>query len=269
MGREIKRIALGFDWPINSMIWKGYYNPYSPMKCKICDGKGTNEEYQRLSDSWYSHLDPDPDGGGWSDKITQDEVQALLDAGRLMDFTRVPLNEEHREIVRKKIENGGNSWLPENNGYIPTAEEVNDWQRKNPFGHDGINHMICVEARAKRLGITDIECQCCDGHGHHWPDDKYEKLCDDWEPVEPPSGDGYQLWSTTSEGTPMSPVLETPEKLAHWLVDNKASTFGYQTASYEEWLSFIRGPGWAPTMVMTGGEITSGVQSVSKNKQDQ
>ena len=44
-----------------------------------------------------------------------------------------------------------------------------------------------------------------------------------------------------------------------WLADNKASTFGYQTASYAEWLGMITGPGRAFTGAMVNGEVVSGV----------
>lgn len=51
----------------------------------------------------------------------------------------------------------------------------------------------------------------------------------------------YQMYETCSEGTPISPVMETPEELAHWLEDNNASAFAdIMTASYEEWLSLIK-----------------------------
>ena len=35
----------------------------------------------------------------------------------------------------------------------------------------------------------------------------------------------YQMYETTTEGTPISPVMETPEALARWLADNNASAF--------------------------------------------
>ena len=77
---------------------------------------------------------------------------------------------------------------------------------------------------------------------------------------EPPAGEGYQLWSTTTEGTPMSPVFSTPEKLAKWLYENKASSFGSSTCSYDEWLRFIVGPEWCPSMAIIDGEMVDGVR---------
>ena len=70
-----------------------------------------------------------------------------------------------------------------------------------------------------------------------------------------------QMYETCSEGTPLSPPMETPEELALWLANNRASAFGNTAASYEEWLGSCRS-GYAPTMVFTPGKgIQSGVAS--------
>ena len=69
-----------------------------------------------------------------------------------------------------------------------------------------------------------------------------------------------QMYEDTTEGTPISPVMETPEELARWLVNNNASAFGYQGATYEQWLATIR-RGWVPSAVWTPGKgLVSGVE---------
>lgn len=72
----------------------------------------------------------------------------------------------------------------------------------------------------------------------------------------------YQMYEDTSEGTPISPPMETPEALARWLADNGASSFGKSTATYEQWLPICRG-GYAPSMVIAGGKMMSGVEAMS------
>ena len=69
----------------------------------------------------------------------------------------------------------------------------------------------------------------------------------------------YMMYETTSEGTPISPACETPEELAHWLADNKASACGDITATYEQWLRMISGPGWAPSAIYDRNGLRSGV----------
>ena len=49
------------------------------------------------------------------------------------------------------------------------------------------------------------------------------------------------MYECTSEGTPLSPALETPEELAQWCFDNKVSAFASMTSTYEEWLYIANG----------------------------
>jgi len=264
MGREVRRVPLDFDWPVGP-VWKGYMNPYSPTKCRVCDGCGLNSETKKLQDEWYSFGKPEwvySDDGkrrynalAWSNNLDEDDVKALVDGNRLWDWTRRPRNAEQEAVIKET----GKFWLPENNGYIPTPEEVNEWNRWG-MGHDSCNQWICVKAKAERLGVYG-NCPVCDGHGNYFCDEKYRKLSDEWEGFDPPKGPGYQLWETTSEGSAMSPVFETPEELARWLADTGASSFGSSTESYETWLDFVRGPGWAPSAVSTGGVLNSGVSA--------
>jgi hypothetical protein len=95
------------------------------------------------------------------------------------------------------------------------------------------------------------------------PDDQYYRP--DW-PEE--SRTHLQMYENTSEGTPISPVMETPEELAHWLADNNASAFAGQTATYEQWLATIK-RGWAPSMIIPQhadgtGTMESGVSFMAQ-----
>ncbi len=92
------------------------------------------------------------------------------------------------------------------------------------------------------------EPPCEEAYMPDWPDERRTHL---------------QMYEDTSEGTPISPVMETPEELARWLAANGASAFGSQTATYEQWLATIK-RGWACSAVMTvnrdgTGTMESGV----------
>ena len=90
--------------------------------------------------------------GQWSHHLNAEDVKALLDDDRLIDFTRNPLNEEQKaeyEAVEEwnKAERerliaadwkGEKNWKTFNNGHIPTPQEVNEWNILS-FGHDSIN----------------------------------------------------------------------------------------------------------------------------------
>ncbi len=49
----------------------------------------------------------------------------------------------------------------------------------------------------------------------------------------------WQMYEDTSEGTPISPVMDSPQKLARWLADTNASAFADEGATYDQWLSMI------------------------------
>jgi hypothetical protein len=87
---------------------------------------------------------------------------------------------------------------------------------------------------------------------------KQEDYMPDWPEKERTH---YQMYEDCTEGTPISPVMETPEKLAHWLADNNASAFGNMTATYDQWLAMIKAKS-APSMILTNhGDGTATMQS--------
>ena len=73
----------------------------------------------------------------------------------------------------------------------------------------------------------------------------------------------FQMYENTTEGTPISPVMPTPEALARWLADTEASAFAGMPASYEAWLNTIH-EGHAPAMLFVKGQglIGPGVEAV-------
>jgi len=232
MGREIKRVPLDFKWPLNQ-VWVGYINPYGSVDCKACDRSGENDATRELSKKWYSFDECEWENlengrrynkKAWSNNIDDYDVKALVAAGRLMDFTH-------------KFEPGV-GWVEKIPPYIPSADEVNRWNRNGGLGgHDGLNRIVCIEAKAKRLGIYGL-CEFCKGEGFIFQSEEIKKLHDAWNDVEPPSGIGFQLWETCSEGSPISPVFEDLDTLCAW-AENGATTFGYQKTSKENWMKML------------------------------
>jgi hypothetical protein len=116
-------------------------------ECKTCGGNGYHPEAQGVVNTFYSHMNPA--GESWCKDVTQDEVLALVEAGRLMDWTHdfVP----------------GEGWKKKVPEYTPTAAEVNAAQ-SGLRSHDAINRGILTEARLKRLGLP-VLCPSCEGRG--------------------------------------------------------------------------------------------------------
>ena len=65
----------------------------------------------------------------------------------------------------------------------------------------------------------------------------------------------WQMYESTSEGTPISPVFATREECARYCADHGVSVFGSQIASYEEWLQ-IAGGGDALLILTPGNGVT-------------
>lgn len=63
-----------------------------------------------------------------------------------------------------------------------------------------------------------------------------------WKPEE---ATHFQLYETTSEGTPLSPIFATHQDLARWCVDNDITIFGRRTAPYDVWMRVARDEPWS------------------------
>lgn len=261
MGRELRRVALDFDWPLGKR-WEGFLNPHYRLRrsCTRCEGSGYSIAYHMLYSVWYRHLFPEArqllmqalagprniphailrivalrlhTGKPWGHDIDQDDLDELVKHGRVTYALR--LNGDDRPV---------------------TVEEVNAAEQTG-WVHDSINVTICIRARLQRHHVS-YRCSSCYGHGYV-PDAEVSRKIRSWKPTDPPAGDGYQIWETVSEGSPVSPVFATPEELADWMVANDDSVT--RGTTHEQWLRFINGPGWAPSFVASGGEFKSGVAS--------
>lgn len=85
--------------------------------------------------------------GYWVNKITQDEVAALVAGGRLRTFRDGKWQEVARTAAEVNAANG--------RGASPLRD----------MDHDGINRSILCRTRLERLGLP-ATCPTCDGHGH-------------------------------------------------------------------------------------------------------
>lgn len=155
-----------------------------------------------------------------------------------------------------------------------------DWPQNERWW--GYTYGYTIQKRLEELGEPKLSCGTCHGTGkvawrtHDWsgPDDGGKYYCPHCEGektpffphIDPPEGEGWQMWETTSEGSPISPVFETPEQLAKWLADTGASTFGPMTTTYEAWLGMIEGIGHSLAGVVFNtatGEAKSGVDAAA------
>jgi hypothetical protein len=291
MGRKVRRVPLDFDWPLNE-VWSGFLSPdrFNEIPCEPCDGRGYSPHARHLHDLWYGYVPFDPASTGsqalqwdtpavrqfaernvasapdfygtgswavmregqrlaklwngqWCHHLTQDDVDALVAAGRLMDFTHTCTRKDGWQKIEPPV--------------TPTAAQVNEWSLTG-FGHDSINASIVVRARCERKGFEET-CSACGGHGSTEAYEGQRAEAEAWEESGPPEGEGWQLWETVSEGSPISPVFATADELAAWM---SASERGNRRVPPDVAAKFIA-EGWAPSFISspeTG--VISGVEFI-------
>lgn len=280
MGREVKRVPVDFDWPLKK-TWHGYLMPAALRlpDCPYCDGRGYSARARELFDLWYGYVPFKPEdndsiplsvstpavrayaernvshspgfygsgefaivreaarlaalwNGQWSHHVNADDVTALLDADRLWDFTRTWTKEAGWQVADPPV--------------TPTPEQVNEWSIRT-MGHDAINASAVVRARCEREGAPEL-CDRCNGQGDIATAEQ-RAAHEAWKSSEPPAGDGWQLWETVSEGSPISPVFAQATDLADWMTRNDCTVHG-AVKDFDVALKFVL-DGWAPSFVAT------------------
>ena len=192
MTQIIKRVPFDFDWPMYR-VWSGYVNPYlkSRHECPGCKGKGLNPPSQQIYQDW---LDQCINGyeQPTSETLTQEEVDLLFSLGHL-------------------------------EGYYagkPTVEYVNRDLKEKAQWRDTSCTFLITRIKAARLGVWGY-CGICQGTGELWESLLDQEKSLTWTPIEPPVGEGYQVWETVSPGSPVSPVLPDSNSLIRWYVESE------------------------------------------------
>jgi hypothetical protein len=239
MGREVKRVALEFSWPLNK-VWAGYINEHY-KQCSACCGAGVTSARKRVEELVRLVL------------LSAEDTQRKHGIIPHPYFSEMgALHSTQGKVVSADI--------------MPLAEGLSGRKLDgSPFGFDSVAAWKATNAVVAAAGLDEKwgYCPVCEGEG----DDPATRAASEaWKATEPPTGDGWQMWENTSEGSPISPVFKTPEALARWLSDNGASTFGSSTADYDTWLNMIQSTGWAMDMVITDGRMQSGVEFVAEQK---
>jgi hypothetical protein len=194
MGREIKRVALDFDWPLNK-VWKGFVqeNPHH-IKCPDCNYGYTGaaqwlEAILRLltcaaDDAVYAEGKRNPD--------------RIFPHPYLTRLCNAPEQPPSIELVE-----------------FMDALEI----KRDIFGYTGSDIMWKL---LQKLDLPEDwgRCKTCGGDAIH-PDhkDAMEQWDKEHPDYEPPEGEGYQIWETVSEGSPISPVFEEKEGMVGWLIE--------------------------------------------------
>lgn len=271
MGRELKRVALDFNWPLGK-VWKGFQNPHykpCPLAQKECfrgytaagqwveglarfiamlgaealkaEGAG---ELQRVH----------PFVAGWEYAPHRDIPQE--DEDRLRGIED---HAEHSLAVARYFR----SYVPK---LVPLdrslATFVEGLAKKPPRPGFELFEPYAIEKHlleAAGLSVEWLLCKVCKGTAL---DPAVEQDYDAWKPEGPPAGPGYQVWETVSEGSPVSPVFADPDALIDWLCQpGDKSLQGYSRKAAEQ---FVKGGGYVPSALIRGGKLLENIEAAGE-----
>jgi hypothetical protein len=264
MGREIKRVALDFDWPLGK-VWEGYLMPDSlrSKPCPDCDNGYTAAGAWLMTFAWRLTMLADdvereqPRGRALHPWLANDQYPPMW-----RDRT-LPIKQQFysQYVVRPSVDivdlvNG----LQESSGRT---------FRPGIFGRSTSDAYCVASAIAKAAGMDEDWgiCKTCGGSAslEDYPGQAADQ--DAWEGTEPPSGEGWQVWETVSEGSPISPVFPDRESLVEWLTSPAYSWGTSEPLTHAQAERFVDSM-WAPTGVVIGGEVINGDEWVGSTLAD-
>ena len=259
MGRVLRRVPLDFDWPLEER-WKGYLNPHYKdcRECPFCEGNGWSEFALHFYKQWYGYepfdiaengstpyqwdepavlefakrnVERSPEYYGTGDRVVKREAERLAELKNRSMCYHLSLDDWEALKKDSRVRIKWSTPYEMNRAYI------------SGLGHDSINCYIVLRHRCEKAGKPYL-CDVCN-EGRIWRSADHQAAFKAWEREDPPRGDGFQLWETVSEGSPVSPVFDSAEGLAAYLSEHNGWEYQYA-------LDWINGPGWAPTFIMTG-----------------
>jgi hypothetical protein len=249
MGREIKRVALDFEWPMDK-VWEGFLLPDSlhGRRCEHCNGSG-----QTHFGWWLQHFSYLM---GMLAEDVRDQEHGEPMHPWLKEFPHPHGHFNDRQFV---IDRPSRDAL---NFFAALLEVEPEKINGGIFGSERPHYIVMRKLLA--LAGTDVTCSVCNGEGSTevYPGQRAE--AETWEPVEPPAGPGWQMWETVSEGSPISPVFADAEGLVQWMM-SPAVCWGATKTPYtrQQAESFV-GIGWAPTgMSLPGNGFVDGITGVT------
>jgi hypothetical protein len=156
--------------------------PHEIIKCDQCLENGYPGEAQYIVNSFYPGRNSSREH--WYDKITQDEMQALVEFNRIQYLTEDEID-----------------------GYVPTtAEEINTGIQEGYYGYDAIDQSILIQARLKRLELP-MFCDNCQGYGEFYPASKTHVSLSLWL-IDPHKGSSQYIRIKNIQRDELQSVLE-------------------------------------------------------------
>lgn len=225
MGRELRRVPFDFDHPIGE-VWPGF----------VCELGGPCPENNKTC------FNGNTSGGAWLESICRlidiAAKEGMVSADERAHYARHPNQRTYPHPYLSEFPQAPRFQYHyrrpgQESNLVPLTDELADLivgltgLKKSEVGErfsSGHSYEIAKALLKKakmpaRWGV----CTVCDGHAD---DPKKRAAVEAWKETPPPTGEGYQVWETVSEGSPISPVFRTAVKLEQWLIGQ-----GYSAAA--------------------------------------
>lgn len=268
MGREIKRVALNFNWPMKER-WIGFLlpNKYREVTCTACYGSGSTPAMQWIErmalmlDQLVKDVEVQAKGEPMHPWLAEDSyppvdrTKELYRSGMWVTYEPIRPSEDILEFAQALIK-----------------DDENERRRTLQRGPMSENRHTFSRAFLRLAELPEKWgwCPTCVGHGTVEQYEGQRAEGEAWEPYEPPEGEGWQVWETTTEGSPISPVFATREELIEFLMSDKYFGFGTSpTPLTREQAEAFAGYGHSlASMVVTDGKVINGDAAVHELSKD-
>lgn len=220
MSRQLMRVPLDFEFPLDE-TWPGYLRPrYRPcLAGSECHGGATASQGWLVAFAHLLAMAADDTAEVARGRLLHPYLANLENAPGEWDQDAGIFGQRHR------VYRPGPGMVEFVEGMLEGVE-----QKGSFLGYD-YHRLYKRLVEAAGLPPDWGTCPVCHGEAIH-PDDIAAR--DAWEPTDPPTGDGFQLWQFTSEGSPISPVFATLTELCEYAAAN-CTVFAGSTASAEGW----------------------------------
>lgn len=240
MSREVRRVPLDFDWPLEK-VWDGYLTPdhLHEDRCADCFGRGATPALQWIEriglmlDQLITDVDDQTAGKPmhpWLEKDPYPPVNReniLARRGFLVEYEVVRPSDDIIEFAQALVKDDE----------YKHARVI----KRGPFGN---NKDAMARGLVRLAGLPEKWgwCPSCKGHGSVEAYEGQRAEAEAWEATEPPTGEGWQLWETVSEGSPVTPVFATREGLVEHL-----SSPAYRRPLTRDEAEGLVDAGWVPS----------------------
>lgn len=250
MGREVRRVPLDFDWPLNK-VWEGFLQPDRLLgaPCPDCRRGYTwaREWIETLTnriDMLASDIGDQDRGRPMHPWLTRDQYPATTDYRYDEQGNRTASSEVMRPSRDILELIAGLTGDDEGRLLSPLRGSSYGIQKK------------LIEAAGLDPNMWGV-CATCKGHASLEKYKGQRAESEAWQPTDPPEGEGWQLWETVSEGSPISPAFAAADGLVEWMSDPAR---GDRWVPAETAAKFVA-EGWAPSFVSTPQTgLASGVE---------